>query len=52
MPYALLATYGRLLAGLADGQLRESGNQGDNWRPPQLAGGDLNALVALAHPTD
>jgi hypothetical protein len=52
MPYALVATDGRLFAGLADGQLWESRNQGDNWTPLQLAGGALNALVALAHTTD
>src|SRR5438552_2343861 len=52
MPYALLATDGRLFAGLADGQLWESRDQGDNWTPLEPAGGDLNALVALAHTTD
>ena len=52
MPYALLATDGRLFAGLADGQLWESRDQGDNWTPLELAGGALDALVALAHTTD
>ena len=32
MPYALLAMDGRLFAGLADGQLWESGDRGDTWR--------------------
>ena len=31
MPYALLATDGRLFAGLADGQLWESRDRGDSW---------------------
>lgn len=48
MPYALLATDGRLLAGLADGQLWESRNQGDSWTATPLHGKALDALVALA----
>jgi photosystem II stability/assembly factor-like uncharacterized protein len=52
MPYALLATDGRLFAGLANGQLWESRDQGDNWTPLELAGGGLDALVALAYTTD
>ena len=52
MPYALLATEGRLFAGLADGQLWESRDQGDNWTPLELGGAALDALVALAHATD
>jgi hypothetical protein len=31
MPYALVATEGRLFAGLADGQLWESNDRGDSW---------------------
>src|SRR5919197_338388 len=31
MPYALLAADGRLFAGLADGQLWESGDRGESW---------------------
>ena len=38
MPYALLATDGRLFAGLADGQLWESRDRGDAWSPLQLEG--------------
>ncbi len=49
MPYALLATDERLFAGLADGQLWESRNQGDSWRPLQLRGDRLEAVVALGH---
>jgi hypothetical protein len=47
MPYALLATDGRLFAGLADGQLWESRNQGDSWSPLRLTGNGLDALLAL-----
>jgi photosystem II stability/assembly factor-like uncharacterized protein len=49
MPYALLATHGRLLAGLADGQLWESRDRGDRWMPLRLRGAQLNALVALRY---
>jgi len=52
MPYALLATDGRLFAGLADGQLWESRDRGDSWRQLQLRGGALDALVALAIATN
>jgi hypothetical protein len=48
MPYALLATDGRLFAGLANGQLWESRDQGDTWRPCDLQGDSLTRLVALA----
>ena len=51
MPYVLLSTDGRLFAGLADGQLWESLDQGDSWTPLQLRGGALDALVALAFAT-
>ena len=47
MPYALVATDGRLFAGLADGQLWESRDRGDSWTPLQLRGGALDALVGL-----
>ena len=47
MPYALLATDGRLFAGLADGQLWESRDQGDSWSPLRLNGDAPDALVAL-----
>jgi hypothetical protein len=51
MPYALLATDGRLFAGLADGRLWESRNQGDGWAPLRLSGDPLDALVALGYAT-
>ena len=37
MPYALLPVGERLFAGLADGQLWETGNRGDLWRRCSLA---------------
>jgi hypothetical protein len=49
MPYALLATDGRLFAGLADGQIWESRDQGDSWSALRLRGATLGALVALDH---
>jgi hypothetical protein len=48
MPYALVATDGRLFAGLADGQLWESSNRGENWRACPLEGDALTRLNALA----
>jgi hypothetical protein len=48
MPYALVATDGRLFAGLADGQIWESGDRGDSWTALRLEGDRLGALVALA----
>ena len=51
MPYALLATDGRLFAGLANGQLWESRGQGDSWAPLRLSGDSLDALVALGYAT-
>jgi hypothetical protein len=48
MPYALVATDGRLLAGLADGQIWGSADRGDTWRECVLHGGELTALQALA----
>ena len=47
MPYALAATDGRLFAGLADGQLWESGDRGDTWSPCDLGSDSLTRLVAL-----
>ena len=52
MPYALLATDGRLFAGLADGQLWESLNRGDTWTPLQLEGDSVAAVLALALAAD
>ena len=48
MPYALLASDGRLFAGLADGQLSESRDGGDSWTALSLQGDALGALFALA----
>ena len=47
MPYALVATDGRLFAGLADGQLWESRDQGDSWRSCRVTGDRLEAVHAL-----
>jgi hypothetical protein len=51
MPYALLASDRRLFAGLADGQLWESRDQGDTWTPLQLRGDALDAVAALDYAT-
>ena len=48
MPYALLASDGRVFAGLADGQLSESRDGGDSWTALSLQGDALGALFALA----
>jgi hypothetical protein len=48
MPYALLASDGRLFASLANGQLWESCDRGDSWTAMRLEGGTLIALLALA----
>jgi photosystem II stability/assembly factor-like uncharacterized protein len=51
MPYALLATNGRVFAGFADGRVWESRDRGDTWAPLQLDGPPLVALVALDYTT-
>jgi photosystem II stability/assembly factor-like uncharacterized protein len=48
MPYALVATEGRLFAGLADGRLWESRDRGDSWAPCTLQGDRPGRLAALA----
>jgi hypothetical protein len=48
MPYALVATGRRLFAGLADGQLWESTDGGENWHACALEGDALTRLNALA----
>ena len=48
MPYALLATDGRVFAGLADGKLWESRDRGDSWTALRLEGDILASVVALA----
>jgi photosystem II stability/assembly factor-like uncharacterized protein len=52
MPYALIATEGRLIAGLSDGQLWESADHGDSWTSMRLQGDALPALFALALAAD
>jgi hypothetical protein len=52
MPYALVATDGRLFAGLADGQIWSSDDRGDRWAGLQLRGDTLPSLVALADAGD
>jgi photosystem II stability/assembly factor-like uncharacterized protein len=47
MPYALVATEGRLYAGLANGELWESRDRGDSWQRNQLSGDVLPGLVGL-----
>ena len=51
MPYALVATEGRLFAALADGQLWESRDRGDTWHACTLTGDVLSAMDALAGTT-
>jgi photosystem II stability/assembly factor-like uncharacterized protein len=48
MPYALLATEGRLFAGLANGQIWESRDHGDNWTRMRLLDDALPAVLAFA----
>ncbi len=47
MPYALVATAGRLFAGLSDGQIWESRDRGDSWHVLRAAEpiGGINALA-------
>ena len=52
MPYALVAEKGRLLAGLADGQLWESSDHGNSWRACALQGDRLTGIHALAYAGD
>jgi photosystem II stability/assembly factor-like uncharacterized protein len=49
MPYALVAGDGRLFAGLADGEVWESGDRGDSWRALTFVGDTIAALHALAY---
>ena len=48
MPYALVATQGRLLAGLSNGELWESPDRGESWRACELDE-PLSRLVALTY---
>jgi photosystem II stability/assembly factor-like uncharacterized protein len=52
MPYALVATKGRLFAGLASGELWESRDRGDTWQRCELLGERLDRLLALAGVAD
>ena len=52
MPYALVATTGRLFAGLAGGELWESRDRGDTWQWCELLGKRLGRLLALAAVAD
>ena len=52
MPYALLAVDGRLFAGLADGRLWESRDQGDSWTAMRLEGDTVDSFLALAATRD
>jgi photosystem II stability/assembly factor-like uncharacterized protein len=47
MPYALVAADGRLFAGLADGQLWQSGDRGESWHAVAVRGDALTRLQAL-----
>jgi photosystem II stability/assembly factor-like uncharacterized protein len=49
MPYALVSADGRLFAGLADGQIWESGDRGDSWREIAVDGDAVTELHALAY---
>ena len=49
MPYALAAGDGRLLAGLADGQIWESSDRGESWHACTLHGDSLAAVHALVY---
>jgi photosystem II stability/assembly factor-like uncharacterized protein len=48
MPYALVATDGLLLAGLASGEIWVSTDRGDSWSEAVVAGDPLTRLHALA----
>jgi photosystem II stability/assembly factor-like uncharacterized protein len=52
MPYALVATDGRLLCGLANGQVWQSRDAGDSWTMCALRGDALTELHALAFAAD
>jgi hypothetical protein len=48
MPYALAATGGELLAGMADGRFLRSGDRGESWDDLGLNVGSLVAMAASA----
>jgi photosystem II stability/assembly factor-like uncharacterized protein len=47
MPYALVTADSRLFAGLANGELWESGDHGESWRACVLGGDPVTRLLAL-----
>jgi len=49
MPYALVATDGRVFAGLADGQIWESHDRGEAWSACRIRGEPIATLAALAY---
>jgi hypothetical protein len=49
MPYALVAADGHVFAGLADGQIWESIDRGDNWHACAVRSDSLTTLQALAY---
>jgi photosystem II stability/assembly factor-like uncharacterized protein len=48
MPYALVATGGELLAGMADGRLLLSGDRGESWDEIGVRVGSISAMAAAA----
>ncbi len=48
LPYALAATSGALYAGLGDGRICTSEDNGDSWRLLELRGDRLDRITALA----
>lgn len=50
MPYALLSTGARLLAGLSNGQVYLSDDKGESWRAVEITGPSLEGLRAFAGP--
>ena len=51
MPYALVATDGRVFAGLADGQIWESPDHGESWRACTIGGEPPRALWESGRPS-
>jgi photosystem II stability/assembly factor-like uncharacterized protein len=49
MPYALVCSEGRVFAGLANGEVWESGDRGESWSRAALAGDPVTELHALAY---
>ena len=46
MPYALVASDGELLAGLADGRVLRSGDRGERFQDTGLRLGSITAMTA------